>query len=247
MLAIASLELAGCYASHVRSEDAASDATRADDAPLGHDASCRDFMTPSCCDYGMTECMGDATCTDPERAHCVPFFARSVCAADERCARLCASPDTPIATADGERPIAELRVGDRVWSLERGTLRLVPISRVVRNRVRVHAVVRVRLETMRTLEISPGHPTADGRRFADLVPGTTLDGVRIVSVETVPYAFDATYDVLPDSETGTYVAGGVLVGSTLFRLAEDQNAVVSGASAGVSRSSVAGGRPASAR
>jgi hypothetical protein len=36
-----------------------------------------------------------------------------------------------------------------------------------------------------------------------------------VSVTTVPYAHDATYDILPQSTSGAYFASGVLVGSTL--------------------------------
>ena len=238
------LGASGCYLVHERAIDAgASDAPASSD--VGHDAGCTPAGSPECCHYGAM-CMGDGDCTDPVAPHCVANFTlANHCAASIDCARLCASPDTPIATPSGERAIAELRVGDHVWSLDRGALRDVPLSRVVRNPVRVHAVVRVTLETMRMLEISPGHPTADGRRFVDLVPGALLDGVRILSVETIPYAFDATYDILPVSDTGTYVAGGVLIGSTLAR--SDQNAIVSAESTGESRSSVAGGKPASCR
>ena len=61
------------------------------------------------------------------------------------------------------------------------------------------------------------HPTADGRLFRDLHAGDWLGGGVVVSSTIVPYAHDATYDVLPDSDTGTYFAGGVLVGSTLAK------------------------------
>ncbi len=37
----------------------------------------------------------------------------------------------------------------------------------------------------------------------------------MVSVETVPYAHEMTYDILPGSDSGTYFASGALVGSTL--------------------------------
>jgi hypothetical protein len=76
--------------------------------------------------------------------------------------------------------------------------------------------VRVELEGGRVLEISPGHPTADGRTFGDLVTGGFLDEQHeVVSARLVPYAYDATYDILPNSNTGTYFAAGALVGSTL--------------------------------
>ena len=69
--------------------------------------------------------------------------------------------------------------------------------------------------TARSLEISAGHPTADGRTFGDLRAGGQLDSHEIISVEVVPYTYPFTYDVLPGSKTGTYFAGGALVGSTL--------------------------------
>ena len=78
-----------------------------------------------------------------------------------------------------------------------------------------HHVVRVRLTDGRTLELSPGHPTADGRTFGDLVAGGTLDGASIASVETIPYGYANTYDILPASSTGDYFAAGLRVGSTL--------------------------------
>ena len=40
----------------------------------------------------------------------------------------------------------------------------------------------------------------------------------MVDVETVPYRHEYTYDILPASDSGTYFAGGVLVGSTLAEL-----------------------------
>ena len=133
------------------------------------------------------------------------------------CAPLCkcAAPDTPIATPFGNKPIASLNVGDLVYSIDHGEMTTVPIVRTNRTPVSGHFVVRVVLEGGSTLEISALHPTADGRSFGVLRSGDQLDGVRIVSATTIPYLHDATYDILPDSDTGAYFAGGVLVGSTL--------------------------------
>jgi hypothetical protein len=75
--------------------------------------------------------------------------------------------------------------------------------------------MQVVLETGTTLEISASHPTADGRVLGDLTAGAELDGVRVVSAELVPYEHSHTYDILPASDTATYYAGGVLIGSTL--------------------------------
>jgi hypothetical protein len=133
------------------------------------------------------------------------------------CAPLCkcASPDTPIATPGGNRAIATLQVGDLVYSVDHDALRAVPVMRVERTRAERHLVMRVALAGGAMLEISAGHPTADGRVFGDLRAGEGLDGRTIEHVEVVPYQFPCTYDILPASTSGTYFADGVLIGSTL--------------------------------
>jgi hypothetical protein len=127
----------------------------------------------------------------------------------------CASPDTPIATPAGERPIAEIAPGDLVYTVRDGGVVAAPVLRVGRERAEHHRVVRVTLETGRVLEISPRHPTADGRTFAELAAGGRLDGIGIVTAELVPYTHAYTYDILPDSDTHAYLAAGAWIGSTL--------------------------------
>lgn len=128
---------------------------------------------------------------------------------------VCASPDTPIATPDGDRPIADLRVGDLVYTVEGDAIQAVPILLTGRTPVAHHQVVRVKLADGHTLEISAGHPTADGRTFGDLRSGTKLDGTAVESVDVVPYTHPFTYDILPASKSGNYFAAGKLIGSTL--------------------------------
>ena len=129
---------------------------------------------------------------------------------------ICAAPDTPIATPTGDRAIAALGIGDLVYSVDDGAIVAVPIVRAGRTPVRNHWVVRVELDSGAVLEISPGHPTADGRSFGDLTAGSRLDMEHeIVAARLVPYEHDATYDILPGSSTGTYFAAGALIGSTL--------------------------------
>ena len=131
---------------------------------------------------------------------------------------ICASPETPIATPQGERAIAELRAGDLVYSVDNDAIRAVPLLRASSTRVAEHHVVRVLLAGGALLEMSPGHPTADGRVFADLLRGGQLDGDHaVLAAEIVPYEYQRTYDILPASSTGTYFAAGALVGSTLAR------------------------------
>jgi hypothetical protein len=129
----------------------------------------------------------------------------------------CAAPDTPIATPNGERAIAELRSGDLVYSVDGAQIRAVPIVRINRTPVANHRVLRIAFDNRRSIEMSAGHPLADGHPLSSLRAGSELLGARVVSIETVPYRYPATYDILPDSTSAAYFASGVLIGSTLAR------------------------------
>jgi len=132
----------------------------------------------------------------------------------------CAAPDTPIGTPLGERPIASLGVGDLVYSVDHDGIVVVPIVATSRTAVSAHRVMHVELEGGAVLEMSPGHPTAAGRPFGELGVGSLLDEQnKVVSARLVPYAHEATYDILPGSSTGSYFAAGALVGSTLKEVA----------------------------
>ncbi len=128
----------------------------------------------------------------------------------------CAAPDTPIATPDGDRPIADLRQGDLVYSIHDGAIVAVPLLAAgSRLAPPGHRVVRVTLASGRTFEMSPGHPTTDGRRLADVAIGDQLGEEEVTAVEAIPYDADETYDILPASSSGAYFAAGALMGSTL--------------------------------
>lgn len=77
--------------------------------------------------------------------------------------------------------------------------------------------MRVELADGREIDISAGHPTADGHSFGDLKAGSSLGGIDVVKVQRVPYDYPYTYDILPDSDTGTYFAAGALIGSTMAK------------------------------
>ncbi len=169
-----------------------------------------------------TSCQTDGDCTAVDRPHCNQPDAASqgICTAlDYACAwgAVCAAPDTPVATPGGMRAIASLAVGELVYSLHEGCLQAVPILAVSRTAVHHHRVRHLRLSNGVELRISAGHPTDDGRPFAELAAGDPLGGLHISSIEDVPYLHAHTYDILPGSDTGTYVAGGALIGSTLAR------------------------------
>jgi len=165
-----------------------------------------------CCTTGQLCCTVDigpgvTSCFDPVNGTC-PQGCIGGCP--------CTAATTPIATPSGARPIAELRIGDLVYSVHRGALAVVPIKLVHRTPVApTHQVVELRLAHGVVLHVTPNHPTADGRTFGDLVAGDRLDGVSVTAAHTVAYGQSFTYDILPDSDSGTYVAGGVLIGSAL--------------------------------
>ncbi|MCA9597551.1 MAG: Hint domain-containing protein [Myxococcales bacterium] len=167
-----------------------------------------------CCDVPGPVVTGVA-CTKPTAEGSCPLGCKTC---------VCTSPDTPIATPSGERAIAELRVGDLVYSVDHGATVAVPIRAIHSQPARSHHVMHVVLDGGRTLDISPGHPTADGRRFGELRAGEALDGVGIRSVTLVPYPHSRTYDILPDSDSGTYFAAGALIGSTLQKGADPSQA-----------------------
>lgn len=201
---------------------------------------CGFFTDPACaspapCDDASTDASADAgadagdgsvcppgTCRFPQSSRCeaptgILGNGCCMCGDDGFCAApcQCASPDTPVATPAGERPIASLRPGDLVYSAHHGAMRAVPVVAVQRVPVRGHRVVRLETEGGAVVAMSAGHPTADGRAFGAVRAGDRLDGRMLRAVERVPFGHDATWDILPDSDTGTYVASGVLVGSTL--------------------------------
>ena len=125
---------------------------------------------------------------------------------------ICCSPDTLILTPSGERRIESIEAGDLVYTVGH---RMAKVLRATSTAVTDHRVMRVVLASGSVLEISPWHPTADGRIFGDLHTGDVIDGVRVECAELVPYGHGRTFDILPDDPSGTYYAGGVRIGSTL--------------------------------
>jgi hypothetical protein len=129
----------------------------------------------------------------------------------------CLAMGTRIDTPGGPVAVQDLRVGDVIWTRRRdGTRVAAPLLRVSRTAVPAgHLVVKVGLDDGRSVTASLRHPTSDGRTFADLAAGDSLDGGVISHRDLLPYSADYTYDLLPAGATGWYWADGVLIGSTL--------------------------------
>lgn len=130
---------------------------------------------------------------------------------------ICLSANSEIKTPNGDVNIKDIKDGMTVWSTDlNGTMIKSKVIKI--NNVFVgdtHRVIDLQLSDGRELFASPNHPTYDARTVADLKIGETYDGSTVKSLELVPYTYQFTYDVLPDSPTGNYFANGILVGSTL--------------------------------
>src|SRR5881628_773617 len=130
---------------------------------------------------------------------------------------ICLARGTRIATPSGDVAVEDLRVGDIVWTRDATGARVAaPLVEIGSTPVpATHRIVQLRLSDGRAVDVSPGHPTADGRKVGDLAAGDLYDGAVVVSAELSPYAGGATFDVLPAGATGIYWANGVLLGSTI--------------------------------
>ena len=124
----------------------------------------------------------------------------------------CLSPDTLIRTPGVQKKVTDIFEGDLVISDEG---KAVKVLKTVKIEAKKHKILFVLLNDGRQLEVSPEHPTADGRKFKDLKLGDGIDGRIVVETKLKPYTYKYTYDILPDSETGNYYANGILIGSTL--------------------------------
>lgn len=161
------------------------------------------------------------TCCDDDRSLVLPTgsLGNMYCGSPgQRCSRCkCLPGDAAIATPDGERPVRDLSIGDRIWTETREGRRIAaPI--VERTQVPAppgHRMLELVLEDGRVVRASPTHPAADGAPLETFTIGTELDGSRVRQSRLLSGSVDATWDVLPAGETGIYWVGGVRVRSTL--------------------------------
>ena len=130
---------------------------------------------------------------------------------------ICLARGTRIATPAGDVAVELLKIGDLVWTTNGTGARVAaPLVEIGSTPVpSTHRVVHLLLFDGRMVNVSAGHPTADGRKVGDLKAGDRYDGAVVTSAALVAYTGGATFDVLPAGATGTYWANGVLLRSTL--------------------------------
>lgn len=130
---------------------------------------------------------------------------------------ICLAIGTTIDTPDGPAPVETLRIGDAVLTLDQQGTRLPAIVIALGSTAAPvgHRVVRLVLADGRTVTASPGHPLADGRPLAGLRAGDGVDGSTVISADVVEYDGAQTYDIVVSGPTGTYLADGIPLSSTL--------------------------------
>lgn len=132
---------------------------------------------------------------------------------------ICLARGTPIGTPGGAVPVEDLKPGMIVWTLDKmGQTIAAPIIKTSSTQVPPSfQVVKLTLHDGQSVTASPGHPTAEMRALGDYHIGDYLGSSLVISVERIACTGDATYDLLPDGETGLYWANGILLMSTLAR------------------------------
>jgi len=130
---------------------------------------------------------------------------------------ICLAKNTLIDTLQGTVPIQDLKIGTPIWTVNKSGERVIGfVNLVSKTAVPLdHQMVNLILKDGRTLLVSPGHPTIDGRTVGDLAVGDLYDNSQVLSAERVSYTKEYTYDILPDGETGFYFANGILLDSSL--------------------------------
>lgn len=128
----------------------------------------------------------------------------------------CCPPDTLVDTPSGPLRIADLIVGDLVYSEHEGLRIAFPVAEIGSLAVPDdHVMARVVFDDESMIVMSPTHPLTDGRMFGDLVAGDHYGSRVVASATREPYGQPRTYDIRVQSSSGGYFVSGVLVGSTM--------------------------------
>ncbi len=177
-----------------------------------YDSSCYNITdVASCLNHnggsGCGWCSGSPVARPGDVDSCHPY---------SRCLLRCLSSKTSILTPSGDKVVTSIKTGDLVYSVNKaGDRVLAKVLRTQKVSVSNHFMTHLEFADGKVVDISPTHPMANGKLAGDLKVGEAYEGVEIVKTETVSYKDSATYDLLVDSETGFYYAGGILMDSTM--------------------------------
>lgn len=189
---------------------------------LCHNNTCVSPIGMQCSGPSDTSCPLDYTCTQGCGGPVVragdpaPPYACQLNGYRRMCP-ICLAVGTLIDTPAGAVAVQRLQKGMSVWTITTSGERIAGTI-IAAGKTPVpptHQMVRLVLADGRTVLVSPGHPTIDGRNVGELAVNDRYDGTRVISVDRISYSGGATYDILPSGETGFYWANGILLDSTL--------------------------------
>lgn len=144
----------------------------------------------------------------------------------QRMCPICLAKNTLIDTPEGAIAVQDIQIGAPVYTITKSGERVIgTVEKIGKTAVPPdHKMVKLVLKDGRTLLVSPGHPTIDGRTAGELSQDDNYDGSQVSSAERVSYGEGYTYDLLPvpvypersrGSETGFYFANGIMMDSTM--------------------------------
>ena len=130
---------------------------------------------------------------------------------------ICLAAGTPIDAPSGTIPVDRVRVGDVIWTLDAAGRRVAALVTATGSTIApaTHRVFRLTLADGRTVTASPGHPLADGRLLGSLRLGDVVDGSAVAGLDSRPYGYGRTFDLVVAGPTGVYFSDGISLGSTI--------------------------------
>ncbi|MBI4055801.1 MAG: Hint domain-containing protein [Elusimicrobia bacterium] len=138
----------------------------------------------------------------------------------------CFVAGTKVLTPNGEVAIEQIAIGDKVFSVDPDSLKLVPHKVIKLHRHNVDEVLRVAFSNGTSLQMTPPHRFFDPRskeykaiakfKAGDEVlffkeKGAPSQKIKIAGIETLPREEVQVFNLTLDGEFKNYLSGGVLV------------------------------------
>ena len=149
------------------------------------------------------------------------------CAKDEsgNCLVACNmnGPDAPVATPRGDVPLRRMRLGDEVFTYDRGQVVVARVLATERHEAPPVDFLRVVLRNGESFLTLPHHPFPDGGCAAEfaqyLGAGIALPAsyFGIAKLESAGRVDGRVYEILPGGDTGIYWVKGVPMASSIRR------------------------------
>jgi hypothetical protein len=158
--------------------------------------------------FAMRAC--DACCAKDDRGHCLAGCNMN-------------GADAPVATPRGEVPLRRIRLGDEVFTYDRGQVVVTRVLATERHEAPPIDFLRVVLRNGESFLTLPHHPFPDGGCAAEfaqyLGAGIVLPPAYfgITKLESAGKVEGRVYEILPGGDTGIYWVKGIPMASAIRR------------------------------